>query len=429
MPDYDALLRKGEELRQPGRSLVPVNGNPVRTIGQHLSIALQTGQPFAQIAQEADRAKFQQFMDLTSEIATTVPEARRAEFYDTLLGMADSELDDGTPEGTLRLATQVAAQMGGAAGPRTTGLPGGYMWNEDQTGAVPIPGIEVKGVNINGRLVNPYTGMPIGPATAGADAATFEGTSLKAQAWNIILDANNNPTPGVFDSHDYAVAWEIVNEPDVREIQNEGGTISWARIPPQIPPNLRRPGQATVLAAGGADAVTPIPGTERPRQFNQPQLDAAGFASRLQTAGQGLDQLAQGGFAPDPLQEGLLSVPGGNYLASSQYQQFDQFRREFINAQLRRESGAAISDTEFDSANRQYIPMPGDSPEVLQQKAQSRALAIQNMAVASGGAFEQLFGTAVTPTAAPVPTYQNDEGVVIYWRNGRWELEDGSPYE
>lgn len=78
-------------------------------------------------------------------------------------------------------------------------------------------------------------------------------------------------------------------------------------------------------------------------------------------------------------------VPGvGNYLVSEGFQKYDQARRDFINATLRRESGAVISDAEFDNANKQYFPQPGDAPDVLKQKEQNRRIAIEGIARAAG---------------------------------------------
>ncbi len=47
-----------------------------------------------------------------------------------------------------------------------------------------------------------------------------------------------------------------------------------------------------------------------------------------------------------------------NWLKTGDRQAFDQAGRNFINAVLRQESGAVISDTEFDNAYKQYIPQP-----------------------------------------------------------------------
>lgn len=61
-----------------------------------------------------------------------------------------------------------------------------------------------------------------------------------------------------------------------------------------------------------------------------------------------------------------------------------QAQRNFVNAVLRRESGAVISDEEFANAAQQYFPQPGDSPAVVAQKAQNRMTAIAGVRRASG---------------------------------------------
>ena len=57
----------------------------------------------------------------------------------------------------------------------------------------------------------------------------------------------------------------------------------------------------------------------------------------------------------------------------------DQAKRDFTNAVLRRESGAAIAQSEFDSADKQYFPQIGDSDKVIAQKARARQIAIQGV--------------------------------------------------
>lgn len=97
--------------------------------------------------------------------------------------------------------------------------------------------------------------------------------------------------------------------------------------------------------------------------------------------------------------EAAASVPGvgrfANYSQTKEYQQFKQARDNFINAQLRRESGAAISPDEYKKADAQYFPIPGDSPEVIEQKRQNRADAVRAMG-REGGRFYR-------PSAVPQP--------------------------
>ncbi|WP_180177470.1 hypothetical protein [Acinetobacter sp. YH12039] len=78
----------------------------------------------------------------------------------------------------------------------------------------------------------------------------------------------------------------------------------------------------------------------------------------------------------------LPSILGG---ASVEQQQYVQAQRDFINAVLRKESGAVIADSEFENAQKQYFPQIGDSDEVIAQKARNRELAM-NMIVSGAGA-------------------------------------------
>lgn len=85
----------------------------------------------------------------------------------------------------------------------------------------------------------------------------------------------------------------------------------------------------------------------------------------------------------------------GNFVRSPEYQQFKQARDNFINAQLRRESGAAISVDEYKKADDQYFPVPGDSSAVIEQKRQNRADAVRAMGREGGKTYR--------PMAVPQP--------------------------
>lgn len=83
-----------------------------------------------------------------------------------------------------------------------------------------------------------------------------------------------------------------------------------------------------------------------------------------------------------------------NWLKTSDFQQFEQAERNFINAVLRRESGAVISPQEFDNAKKQYFPQPGDSAEVLKQKKQNRDTALVGISKAAGPALSSDFSNS-----------------------------------
>lgn len=140
----------------------------------------------------------------------------------------------------------------------------------------------------------------------------------------------------------------------------------------------------------------------------QPKLtvDAAkntGFLVRTRESNKILNDLeAQGTrFGQQNLDKAPLGL--GNYARDSEFQQFDQARRDFVNAILRRESGAVISDQEFENANQQYFPVPGDSPEVIKQKRANRVSAIRGIELGSGegAAFVDAQDAAAAETQAP----------------------------
>jgi hypothetical protein len=121
------------------------------------------------------------------------------------------------------------------------------------------------------------------------------------------------------------------------------------------------------------------------------ERNAAGFAGRMIAANQIISQPAIAAAAPG-LGSGLAgSVPFvgeslRNLAQSPETQQYAQAARDWIRAKLRKESGAAIGVAEEENEFRTYFPVTGDSPRVIEQKAQARALANQGMIQAAGSA-------------------------------------------
>ena len=106
---------------------------------------------------------------------------------------------------------------------------------------------------------------------------------------------------------------------------------------------------------------------------NATQARAESFGQRLLESGAVIDDLGEG-FTGTFAFGGVLP----NILQSANRQQFEQAKRNFINAVLRQESGAAIAQSEFDNAEKQYFPTAGDSPEVVLQKRMNRNTVINN---------------------------------------------------
>ena len=77
-----------------------------------------------------------------------------------------------------------------------------------------------------------------------------------------------------------------------------------------------------------------------------------------------------------PVIGGALGAATNSLALNDNDQLAEQAQRDFINATLRQESGAAIGKDEFDNARKQYFPQPGDSSAVIAQKAANRKLVI-----------------------------------------------------
>jgi hypothetical protein len=103
--------------------------------------------------------------------------------------------------------------------------------------------------------------------------------------------------------------------------------------------------------------------------------------------------------------ESLVGERVPNIYKSEDRQKFEQAQRNFINAVLRKESGAVISDEEFLNAKLQYFPQPGDSVGVLSQKSQNRDTAITGLYNSANVPMPEL-QQDVTPTTQLQPGFQ-----------------------
>jgi hypothetical protein len=123
------------------------------------------------------------------------------------------------------------------------------------------------------------------------------------------------------------------------------------------------------------------------------------FGERAAQAHQQLDALMSPSIGPDgkPVQgydATKLSAGAGrllpNFMQTEDAQKFQQSKLNFISAVLRKESGAAISNSEIKNAEKQYFPSAGDTPGVLLQKKANREAAIQGLFRAGGKQGEEL---------------------------------------
>lgn len=161
--------------------------------------------------------------------------------------------------------------------------------------------------------------------------------------------------------------------------------------------NMAPSGMSVEVGPDGTVKLVQGAGAGMPK-LTEGQATATGFFARASASDQILRDLEREGTG---LYNAITSnIPiAGNYMVSEEYQRYNQAKRDFINAILRQESGAAIGPSEFANAEQQYFPQPGDGPQVIEQKRQNRETAIAALKVASGAG-----AAAISPdqsTSAP----------------------------
>lgn len=131
-------------------------------------------------------------------------------------------------------------------------------------------------------------------------------------------------------------------------------------------------------------------GKDKKEKFSGDQNKAASFGRRMEQAEEVFAQLKEKDFNRAGYGTALGKTLLPEVLETENMKRQDQAERNFINATLRRESGAAIADSEFASAELQYFPRAGDTQEVIDQKRRNREQVIAAMRSEAGGAYDRL---------------------------------------
>ena len=137
-----------------------------------------------------------------------------------------------------------------------------------------------------------------------------------------------------------------------------------------------------------------------PKPPSQAQLKAAGYAHRMRQAEEIFENLGKEGYSRATLeQEGRSKL--FDFTKPEMLKEWEQAEINFVHAVLRPESGAAISDSEFANAARQYFPRPGDSAQVIAQKALNRKQKFESTKAEAGSAYD------IVPAVAGVSKASN----------------------
>jgi hypothetical protein len=146
---------------------------------------------------------------------------------------------------------------------------------------------------------------------------------------------------------------------------------------------------------------------ERSQKFDQNQNTSATFGSRMLYNEGVLRNVLADGYVlslSDIAQIRAMQRLGlGNIGIDPQAQQFHVAAQNWVAAQLRNESGAAIAPSEYADALLQYFPKVGDDAETIKQKQALREEATKGMINSAGDAFKVVY-----PNGQQYLTYTSD---------------------
>jgi hypothetical protein len=153
------------------------------------------------------------------------------------------------------------------------------------------------------------------------------------------------------------------------------------------------PGKPAIPVAGPSGAPLRSASADKPTEG---QMGASGFATRMEASEAIFSQIPSAQI-PRYGMSGQSSIL--SYFRSPEGQMAKQAADDWIRSKLRKESGAVIGEEEMEAEYKTYFPMPGDSAQVVAQKAQARQRATDAMKRNAGPAYVPY---TPPPAAAPI---------------------------
>jgi len=148
------------------------------------------------------------------------------------------------------------------------------------------------------------------------------------------------------------------------------------------------------------------------------------FAGRLRLMEETIAKLEAAGFKPESIPQDIMMSWLPEMAKTEDQKRYIAARANWIAAVLRRESGAAIAESEYKGGFEQYFPLVGDSPTVIAEKRTARRQVEQDMrAIATNQPILEGYKTAGEPVI-----YANIEDVQEAGRRGRLKVGDSYKY-
>jgi hypothetical protein len=174
----------------------------------------------------------------------------------------------------------------------------------------------------------------------------------------------------------------------------------------------------------GTDQVEVIkgPGGEPLREKpSEAEQKGATLANSVAAANKLATELEDKGYKPSVWDKGMDKLPLGlgNYVTSSDYQQYRQTVREFASAWLYGVSGAQITESEWENANLTFFPQPNEDKAAVALKRERRAALVKQLeqqTAATGRTGTQAQPQSQGSTGTGPATF--DRADFLKWRQG-----------
>jgi hypothetical protein len=241
-------------------------------------------------------------------------------------------------------------------------------WNEvlDTYEASGMPADKVKAFRDNPSMASVLLKGSSRALKASGDAALFDLEKKKMEA-EIALAmsgvAKNNAGPTPTD-----------DQRELDQINAERQAVGQAPIPMEAFLASKRPNGLSVTTNPDGTVSVTQGGVSKP--LTEAQSKDTVYAIRAEGALTKLDEFGEA--LTNPVERAVEGDPTGvlRGMQSDEFQQAQQSALEFLQAVLRKDTGAAITKEETEQYGKVYLPQPGDSEAVLEQKRQSRRRAV-----------------------------------------------------
>jgi hypothetical protein len=264
-----------------------------------------------------------------------------------------------------------------------------------------------KPMTVGGRIVDPNTGKviyeappepkaPRPPISVAGGSRLFDPESNK-----VVLDALQEPEKPAAPQRPISLAPGarlvdpttgrlITSAPDRPQASGDGGG---RRQLQQIVGPDGQPQIVSVDVSTGNVIPVKLPNGAQPNRPSKPVTGAErqtlAYYLRMEQALKDIEALE-----PEISKQGLLGQAQGqlapNILQTGNQQKYRQAQRTFTEGRLRKESGAAIPQQEYDNDARTYFFQPGDKD--LAQKSSGRRKVLEGLKMSSGRAYQEHFG-------------------------------------